>query len=70
MPQLSERVTVLEEQIKPLQEFRTWGVAIIGGGILALATMGVMWGTTLERLETLRAEVQHLRQDLSGRAAR
>jgi len=52
----------------PLQEFRSWGLAIIAGGILSLAAGGMAWGAVVQRLDTVSAEVRELRQDLSARA--
>lgn len=64
-PTLHDRVLVIEGEIKPLAEFRRWAIAIVGGGILALAAAGVAYGTLVERLDHVAQDVQELRRDLN-----
>lgn len=56
--------------MKPLQEFRTWAIAIIAGGVLTLASGAMAWGSMVERLDHVTQEVEGLREDLRSPYAR
>jgi hypothetical protein len=55
--------------MEPLREFRAWGIAVVGGGILALAAAGVMYGSAMERLDRMAADVAEIRQELNARGS-
>lgn len=67
---LPTRIAVLEEQIKPLQEFRAWMAAILAGVILSLVAGGVAWGRMSEKLDRLADDVSTLRHSETATAER
>lgn len=61
---LPTRVAIVEEQIKPLQEFRTWALGLLAGGLLAFLAGAAAWGSLNTKVDRMAEDVAEIRQDV------